>query len=183
MNELIDRLNNNIHSIADLSDIELIEIILSNEDDRSLVIIKTELKWYNVFYKKLLKLSQFTYSIFENKDEDKNVFEDVPRNYSPSVIVAVENEIKKRKLSEQVIAQLKNDVKEMKIEPLKFIDKIMFFFFFWTIIPWSIVEKYDVMGYEKKYKDGKRLIKEGQLILFFLILFFILVIVLLSMIL
>lgn len=88
--------------------------------------------------------------------------------YEPLAIEAAEKEIHKRNLStEQVEAaeeKIKEDILTQKNKenlPLGTIQKMLFFVFFWGIIPWMIAATYKADGYINKYREAWKFMKYG----------------------
>lgn len=89
-------------------------------------------------------------------------------DYQPEAIEAAELEIKKRDLSTDQIEQAKQELKEKELsieerknESLSVSQRILFFIFFWGIIPWAMAGTFKANGYLKKYKDAWRFMKYG----------------------
>ena len=109
-----------------------------------------------------------------NKKSDSELLEIVTKlkdDYQPEAVEAAEEEIKNRNLSEEKIEEAENEIieKEIKIkdkenEPLETIQRIIFFMFFWGIIPWIMASTFKNNGYLKKYKDAWKFMKYGFLI-------------------
>lgn len=91
-------------------------------------------------------------------------------DYQPEAVEAAKEEIKTRNLSQAQIDQAENELKEKEIvgkdkenEPLEIGQRILFFIFFWGIIPWILASTFKNKGYTKKYKDAWRFMKYGFL--------------------
>ena len=108
-----------------------------------------------------------------SKRSDSELLEIVTKlrnDYQPEAVEAGEIEIKKRNLSTEQIEKAKEEIivkeislKEREKEPLGTGQKIMFFIFFWGIIPWAMAGTFKADGYTKKNKDAWRLMKYGLL--------------------
>jgi beta-lactamase regulating signal transducer with metallopeptidase domain len=123
------------------------------------------------------------------KRSDSELLEIVTKlrnDYQPEAIEAAELVIKNRNLSADQIEQAKQEIKEKEIaitekenEPLNTGQKILFFMFFWGVIPWAMAGTFKTSGYLKQYKDAWRFMKYGLFTflglngLIFLILYFI----------
>ncbi|NGX85382.1 hypothetical protein [Aequorivita sp. KMM 9714] len=95
--------------------------------------------------------------------------------YQPLAIAAAEYEINKRKLTVQEIKLVETKIeqdllgqKQKEIQPLGAFQKILFFVFFWGIIPWMIAATYKTDGYFRKYREAWNAMKYG--LIFWLIL-------------
>lgn len=89
-------------------------------------------------------------------------------DYQPEAVVAAQNEIEKRNLTGEQIEQAEFELEvqtqktfEHENEPLGIFPKILFFIFFWGIIPWGIAATYKADGYARKYKDAWKSMKTG----------------------
>ncbi len=108
-----------------------------------------------------------------SKRTDSELIEIVAKfenDYQPDAVKAARIEISKRNLS---TAQIENAKEEIRInelsqqakedESLEIGQKIMFFIFFWGIIPWAIAGTFKANGYSRKYKDAWKFMKYGFL--------------------
>jgi hypothetical protein len=94
------------------------------------------------------------------KRSDSELLEIVTKlrdDYQPEAIEAAELEIKKRDLSTDQIEQAKQELKEKELsleerknESLSVGQRILFFIFFWGIIPWAMAGTFKANGYLKK---------------------------------
>jgi len=89
-------------------------------------------------------------------------------DYQPEAISAAELEIKNRNLSTEQLENAEIEIKEKEIsltekenEPLGTGQKILFFIFFWGVIPWGMAGTFKTNGYLKKYKDAWKFMKYG----------------------
>lgn len=107
------------------------------------------------------------------KRSDSELLEIVTKlkdDYQPDAVLAAELEIKKRNLSSEQIEIAKNEIKEKEKslaekenEPLEAGQKVLFFIFFWGVIPWGMAGTFKAKGYLKKYKDAWKFMKYGLL--------------------
>ena len=107
------------------------------------------------------------------KKSDSELLEIVTKlkdDYQPEAVEAAKEEIKNRNLSDDNIKEAENEIKEKEIkikdkenEPLETGQRIMFFIFFWGIIPWIMASTFKNNGFLKKYKDAWRFMKYGFL--------------------
>lgn len=105
------------------------------------------------------------------KHSDSELLEIVTKlknDYQPEAVTAAEIEIKKRNLSTDQVEQAETEIKQKEIsitekenEPLGTGQRIMFFIFFWGIIPWVMAGTFKANGYLRKYKDAWRFMKYG----------------------
>ena len=105
------------------------------------------------------------------KRSDSELLEIVTKfkdDYQQEAVIAAELEIKKRNLSSEQIENAKDEIKEKEIslaekesEPLETGQKILFFIFFWGVIPWGIAGTFKANGYLKKYEDAWKAMKYG----------------------
>ena len=105
------------------------------------------------------------------KRSDSELIEIVTKlkdDYQPEAVTAAELEIKKRNLSTDQIEKAQTELKQKEItiaekenEPLGTGQKIMFFIFFWGVIPWGMAGTFKANGYLKKYKDAWKFMKYG----------------------
>ena len=105
------------------------------------------------------------------KRSDSELLEIVTKlkdDYQPEAVLAAELEIKNRNLSNEQLEKAKIEIKEKEIslaekenEPLETGQKILFFIFFWGVIPWVIAGTFKADGYLKKYKDAWKFMKYG----------------------
>ena len=89
-------------------------------------------------------------------------------DYQPEAVEAAELEIKNRNLSDEQIEHVNEDIKvkefyhkQKEIEPLERVQKVLFFIFFWGVIPWAMAGTFKSNGYLKKHKDAWRFMKYG----------------------
>ena len=89
-------------------------------------------------------------------------------DYQPEAVIAAELEIKNRNLSTEQLENAEIEIKEKEIslaekenEPLGTGQKILFFIFFWGVIPWVMAGTFKANGYLKKYKDAWKFMKYG----------------------
>ena len=89
-------------------------------------------------------------------------------DYQPEAVTAAELEIKNRNLSTEQLENAEIEIKEKEIslaekenEPLGTGQKILFFIFFWGVIPWGMARTFKANGYLKKYKDAWKFMKYG----------------------
>jgi len=92
-------------------------------------------------------------------------------DYQPEAVSAAEVEIKKRNLSLDQIERAEEEIKikeknqtEKEKEALGMGQKILFFLFFWGIIPWAMAGTFKAKGYKRKYKDAWRFMKIGMIV-------------------
>ena len=107
------------------------------------------------------------------KRSDSELLEIVTKHrndYQKEAVEAAESEIKNRNLSEDQIDKAKEDIltkeknqKGKEIEPLQTGQKILFFIFFWGVIPWAMAGTFKSNGNIKKYKDAWKMMKYGLL--------------------
>ena len=105
------------------------------------------------------------------KRSDSELLEIVTKlkdDYQPEAVAAAELEIKNRNLSTEQIENAENEIKEKEIslsekenEPLGTGQKILFFIFFWGVIPWGMAGTFKANGYLRKYKDAWKYMKYG----------------------
>ena len=105
------------------------------------------------------------------KRSDSELLEIVTKfkdNYQQEAVIAAELEIKNRNLSLEQIENAKNEIKGKEIslagkesEPLGTGQKILFFIFFWGVIPWGMAGTFKANGYLKKYEDAWKSMKYG----------------------
>lgn len=105
------------------------------------------------------------------KRSDSELLEIVTKlrnDYQPEAVEAAELVIKNRNLSTDQIEQAKQEIKEKEIsnaekenESLNVGQKILFFIFFWGVIPWAMAGTFKANGNIKKYKDAWRFMKYG----------------------
>lgn len=108
------------------------------------------------------------------KRSDSELLEIVTKlrnDYQPEAVEAAELVIKNRNLSTDQIEQAKQEIKEKEIsnaerenESLSVGQKILFFIFFWGVIPWAMAGTFKSNGYLKKYKDAWEFMKYGFLV-------------------
>ena len=82
--------------------------------------------------------------IMENKS-DSELLEIVTKlkdDYQPDAVEAAKEEIENRNLSSEQIESAENEIKEKENERLETGSRIMFFIFFWGIIPWLHASSY-----------------------------------------
>ena len=91
-------------------------------------------------------------------------------DYQPEAVTAAELEIKNRNLSTEQLENAEIEIKEKEIslaekenEPLGTGQKILFFIFFWGVIPWGMAGTFKANGYLKKHKDAWKFMKYGLL--------------------
>jgi uncharacterized membrane protein YdbT with pleckstrin-like domain len=114
---------------------------------------------------------QFTEVMKKRSDSELlEIVTKLKNDYQPEAVEAAREEIKNRNLSQEQIDQAENEIKEKeKIEkdregePLETGQRIMFFIFFWGIVPWIMASTFKNKGYTKKYKDAWRFMKYGFL--------------------
>ena len=89
-------------------------------------------------------------------------------DFQPAAIEAAEFEIEKRNLSTEQIETAKKEIEkkesqlaEKENEPLATIQKILFFIFFWGIVPWGMAGTFKANGYLRKHKDAWKIMKYG----------------------
>lgn len=89
-------------------------------------------------------------------------------DYQADAILAAEIEIKNRNLSTEQVENAKKEIKQKEInnqekedEPLGTGQKILFFIFFWGIIPWGMAGTFKADGFGRKYKEAWRFMKFG----------------------
>ena len=109
---------------------------------------------------------------------DLELYKIITLNYKDYLLEAVQaakTEFKKRTISEDGIKRLKKQLKfEKRIlkgnqkEHLEPFQKLMFFMLFWTIIPWYLAGIYKTSGYDNKYLEAWKAMKNG-LITFILV--------------
>jgi hypothetical protein len=105
------------------------------------------------------------------KRSDSELIEIVTKlrdDYQPEAVSAAEVEIEKRNLSTLQIEKANSEIKTKEIhlqerenEPLGTGQRIMFFIFFWGIIPWVMAGTFKADGYAKKHKDAWKFMKYG----------------------
>lgn len=105
------------------------------------------------------------------KRSDSELIEIVTKlkdDYQPEALQAAEIVIQKRNLSPVQIEKANSEIKTKEIhlqerenEPLGTGQRVMFFIFFWGIIPWVIAGTFKADGYAKKHKDAWRFMKYG----------------------
>ncbi len=105
------------------------------------------------------------------KRSDSELLEIVTKlkdDYQPEAVNAAELKIKKRNLSTDQIEKAQTELKQKEItktekenEPLGTGQKILFFIFFWGVIPWGMAGTFKANGYQKKYKDAWKFMKYG----------------------
>lgn len=105
------------------------------------------------------------------KNSDSQLIQIVTKDkhkYESIAIEAAEEEIRKRNLSTEQIETAKERIKEYSLIqkdkenlPLGTIQKVLFFVFFWGIIPWMFAATYKGDGYIKKYREAWKFMKYG----------------------
>jgi len=105
-------------------------------------------------------------------------------DYQPEAVEAAYKEIKKRGLSQKQVAEAKLEIERKKQKDkqkenasLESSAKILFFVFFWGVIPWLIVSTYKNKGYVRKYKEAWKYMLFG---LFFFVAFSFLMIIIIN---
>lgn len=90
------------------------------------------------------------------------------QKYNPEALIAAEEEIEKRNLSfkdleiaKETVQKQETQQSKIKEEPLGTVQKILFFIFFWGVLPWLLAYNYKADGYERKYKEAWKAIKYG----------------------
>ena len=122
------------------------------------------------------------------KKTDSELLEIVTKlkdDYQPEAVEAAKEEIKNRNLSDDKIEQAEKEIIEKETiqsdkekEPLETVQRIMFFIFFWGVIPWLMASTFKNNGFLKKYKDAWIFMKYGFfaylgfMIIMFLIVYF-----------
>jgi hypothetical protein len=107
------------------------------------------------------------------KRSDSELLEIVTKlrdDYQPDAIEAAVLVIEQRNLSTDQVEQAKEEIKakelslaERENESLSIGQKILFFIFFWGIIPWAMAGTFKANGFLKKYKDAWKFMKYGLL--------------------
>jgi hypothetical protein len=119
------------------------------------------------------KSSEELFFILNNQRDD----------YQPEAIDAIENVLKNRNLSEADLQIIRNaaDIKKQEQTeksniPLETVQKILFFLFFYGVIPWAIAGTFKAKGFERKYKEAWKAMKWGLIVflIFALLMIFIL---------
>lgn len=105
------------------------------------------------------------------KRSDSELLEIVTKlrnDYQPEAVEAAELVIKNRNLSTDQIEHAKQEIIEKEIsnaekenESLSVVQKILFFIFFWGVIPWAMAGTFKANGFLKKNKDAWRFMKYG----------------------
>lgn len=105
--------------------------------------------------------------VFKNKMESlsgfqlyKLIYQDFKR-YKTEAIQAAKAEFEKRNFAKKTIDRIKDQLRletKLKNEKQKEVldpwQKILFFLFFWSIIPWYIAGTFRVSNYKQKYNDA-----------------------------
>ena len=115
--------------------------------------------------------NQFTEVMKKRSDSELleivNKFKD---DYQPEAVEAAMLEIKNRNLSKDDILKAENEILEKEADliekesqPLETGQRILFFIFFWGIVPWIMASTFKNNGYNTKYKDAWRFMKYGFL--------------------
>lgn len=107
------------------------------------------------------------------KKTDSELLEIVTKlkdDYQPEAVEAAKEEIKNRNLSDEKIDQAEKEIKVKETiqkskenEPLETVQRVMFFIFFWGVIPWLMASTFKNNGFLKKNKDAWRFMKYGFL--------------------
>lgn len=89
-------------------------------------------------------------------------------DYQPEAIKAAEIEIENRNLSSEQVENAEKEIEQKEIrnqekenESLEIGQKILFFIFFWGIIPWGMAGTFKSNGFERKYKEAWKFMKYG----------------------
>ncbi len=103
-------------------------------------------------------------------------------DYQPEAIDAIEHVLKNRNLSEDDLQIIRNTADLIKQEhseksniPLDIVQKILFFLFFYGVIPWAIAGTFKAKGFERKYKDAWKAMKWGFIVFLIFVLFLVFV--------
>ena len=91
--------------------------------------------------------------------------------YQPEAVEAAQMELDSRDLTneqqeeaESQIADRTSANLDMQSEPLGAGQKLLFFIFFWGVIPWAMAGTFKNNGYLRKYKDAWRFMGLGALV-------------------
>ena len=105
------------------------------------------------------------------KRSDSELLEIVTKlkdDYQPEAVTAAEFEINNRNLSTEQLENAEIEIKKKEIllsdkenETLGTGQKILFFIFFWGVIPWGMAGTFKANGYLKKYKEAWIFMKYG----------------------
>lgn len=89
-------------------------------------------------------------------------------DYQPEAVQAAEAELKNRNLSAEHMEVAEMDVREKELslakkaeEALSSTQKVLFFIFFWGIIPWGMAGTFKAEGYTRKYREAWKSMKYG----------------------
>lgn len=89
-------------------------------------------------------------------------------DYQTEAVEAAEVELNNRDLSgkdlekaREEIFERDNDLQKKADEPLEIAQKVLFFVFFFGVIPWVIAGTFKEKGYDRKYKDAWKAMKMG----------------------
>lgn len=111
--------------------------------------------------------------VMQDKSSEELVFilNNQRDDYQPEAIDAIENVLKNRNLSEADLQIIRNaaDLKKQEHSdkaniPLDTIQKILFFLFFYGVIPWAIAGTFKAKGFERKYKEAWKAMKWGFMV-------------------
>jgi hypothetical protein len=88
--------------------------------------------------------------------------------YQPEAVKAAELEIIKRNLSAAQVNAAKEEtavkdqyILEKERIPLSSVQRILFFIFFWGVIPWGMAATFKADGYLQKHRDAWKFMKYG----------------------
>ncbi len=105
------------------------------------------------------------------KRSDSELLEIVTKmkdDYQPEAVTAAEIELKNRNLSHEQLEKASVEIKEKEISisekenvPLSSGQRVLFFLFFWGVIPWGMAGTFKVEGYQRKYKEAWKSMKYG----------------------
>lgn len=113
----------------------------------------------NVFKTRMQSLSDFKLY--------KIIFQD-RKHYKEEAFQAAKTEFDRRNIApkriERILSQLELEHRARRRRKKEHLDpyqKLLFFMFFWAIIPWSIAGTFKVSGYERKYKEAWKSMRNG----------------------
>ena len=107
------------------------------------------------------------------KKSDSELLEIITKledDYQPEAVEVARKEFEARGLTQEQLQDAKQEIiiKEEEItnkenEKLETLPRILFFIFFWGIIPWLLASTYKNKGFIRKYKDAWKSMKFGFL--------------------
>ena len=113
--------------------------------------------------------NKFTQAMVNRSDSELlEIVTKLRDDYQAEAIKAAEIEIENRNLSTVQVENAEKEIKQKEIknqekenEALGAGQKVLFFIFFWGIIPWGIAGTFKADGFERKYKEAWKFMKYG----------------------